>query len=73
MVAANTVMSSKGQVVIPKALRDAAHLKPGQKLAVLAKGRSIVLVPVPELDDLIGILAGQDVSDYREEEDEERG
>jgi AbrB family looped-hinge helix DNA binding protein len=72
-MAANTVMSSKGQVVIPKAIRDRVHLRTGQKLAVLAKGRSIVLVPVPELDDLIGILAGKNVSGYREEEDEERG
>lgn len=71
-MALNTVMSSKGQVVIPKAARERVHLRTGQKLAVLVKGRSIVLVPVPELDDLIGILAGKDIGGYREEEDEER-
>ena len=53
-MAANTVVSSKYQVVIPKEAREHARLRPGQKLAVIVRGKTITLVPIPELEDLIG-------------------
>lgn len=68
-MAVNTVLSSKGQVVIPKVVRDSAHLKPGQKLAVLVEGNTIMLVPVPKLEDLIGFAPEINSDDYRDEED----
>jgi AbrB family looped-hinge helix DNA binding protein len=36
-------MSSKGQVVIPKELRDSLHLKAGTKFQVRVRGNEIVL------------------------------
>ena len=40
-----TVLSSRGQVVLPKAVRDRLGLEAGQRLAVEVSGRSIVLKP----------------------------
>ena len=38
-----TTMTSKGQVTIPKAVRDAVGLKPGQRVAVTVEdGRAII-------------------------------
>lgn len=68
-MALHTVLSSKGQVVIPKLARDAAHLKAGQKLAVLVEGDTVLLVPVPKLEDLIGFAPEVDTGNYRDEED----
>lgn len=40
---ANTRLSSKGQIVIPKDIRDALRLKPGETLTVSRHGRRIIL------------------------------
>jgi AbrB family looped-hinge helix DNA binding protein len=39
----NTVISSKGQVVIPAALRKSLGLHPGKRLRVSRRGRSLIL------------------------------
>ena len=59
-------LSSKYRIEIPKPVRDACGWKPGQEFAFLPKGKHVILVPVPELDDLIGIARGADPSNYRE-------
>lgn len=38
-------LSSKGQIVIPKDIRDALRLQPGERLAVTLKGRKIIMEP----------------------------
>ncbi len=40
--------SSKGQVVIPRDVRRALGLKPGQKVSVTLEGDRAVVVPLPE-------------------------
>jgi len=41
-----TTLTSKGQLVIPKAVRDALHLKSGTSLSVTTDGDRIVLEPI---------------------------
>ena len=41
------MLSSRGQVVLPKGVRDQLGLAPGQRLEVEVSGRSIVLKPEP--------------------------
>ena len=55
-----TRLSSKGQVVLPKAVRDALALKPGDELWVELEDGSIRIVPRKKrrLEDVLGQLPG---------------
>ncbi len=66
---AETVVSSKYQVVIPKAIRERAHLRPGERLMVVLRGRVISLVPEQECEDLFGAFPQLGTFDMREKED----
>lgn len=68
-MAAETVISSKFQVVIPKAIRDRIALEPGTRLAVILKGCVISLVPEMPLADLRGLARGARTEGLREEVD----
>jgi antitoxin PrlF len=47
---ATATVSSKGQVSIPKAVRDRLHLKPGTELTIEVQGESLVMKrAAPEL------------------------
>ena len=64
-----TTISSKYQVVIPKAVRERLHLRPQQKLTVLEKDGMLILVPQVKLEALRGIARGAKVADYRDKKD----
>ena len=64
-----TTISSKYQVVLPRALRESLQLQPRQKLTVLEKDGMIILVPQVRLEDLRGIARGADASGYRDKRD----
>lgn len=56
-----TKLSSKGQVIIPKSLRDSHHWLPGQEFAVIDAGDGVLLrakrsFPLASLNDVAGIL-----------------
>lgn len=64
-----TTISSKYQVVIPKAVRERLNLKPKQKLTIIEKDKMLILIPSTSLSELRGIAAGAVIDDYREKKD----
>jgi AbrB family looped-hinge helix DNA binding protein len=63
------VVSPKYQIVIPKGVREAAGLKVGQRVQVIARGDIVTLVPERPLSHLRGIAKGAPLDDYRDETD----
>ena len=59
-------ISPKYQVVIPKRLREALHLTPGQKVQMIAYEDRIVMIPVRKIADMRGFLEGIDTAVERE-------
>ena len=59
-------LSSKFQISIPKEVRETLNLKPGQRLAFLCAGKSVKLVPQPQVEDVFGIGKGANSDGYRD-------
>ena len=47
-----TTLSSKGQLVIPRSIRQAMSLKPGTKFVIEMAHEQIILKPLPETHDV---------------------
>lgn len=61
-------VSPKYQVVIPKAVREALHLRPGQKMQVIEYDGRIELIPERDIKELRGFLKGINTEFEREED-----
>lgn len=59
-------VSPKFQVVIPRAIREALGLEPGQKMQALEYQDRVELIPVRPAKALRGILRGIDTTVARE-------
>jgi AbrB family looped-hinge helix DNA binding protein len=59
-------VSPKYQVVIPKNIRDALHLLPGQKMKVMEYNGRIELIPDRDISELKGFLMGINTEFVRE-------
>lgn len=68
-MANTTTLSSKFQISIPKAVREAQGWEAGQEFVFIPKGSGVLLVPVPTREQLFGIAKGADPSDYRDRRD----
>lgn len=64
-----TTLSSKFQMSIPKGIREAMNLQPGQRFSVIAKGSTIELVPIRDIAKARGKLKGADTQGYRDRQD----
>ncbi|HZR56405.1 MAG TPA: AbrB/MazE/SpoVT family DNA-binding domain-containing protein [Terriglobales bacterium] len=55
-------MSSKGQIVIPSALREKLNIKTGTRLAVRSENNQLVLQPITKefISSLAGCCKGED-------------
>ena len=62
-------LSTKFQISIPKAVRTEQHWDAGQEFVFIPKGKGVLLMPVPSLEDLKGLAKGANPSDYRDRKD----
>ena len=54
---ASSTITSKGQMTLPKEVRDRLNLKPGDRLDVSVRDHHIVLIPKTlHIADLVGVL-----------------
>ena len=61
-------ISSKFQMVIPRAVREKWNIKPGQKVHLIVYGNRLEVVPVRDIKEARGFLKGMS-SDIEREED----
>jgi AbrB family looped-hinge helix DNA binding protein len=62
-------LSSKYQISIPKAVREEQHWQAGQEFVFLPKGKGVLVMPVPEFEQLAGIAKGARKDGYRDRKD----
>jgi len=68
-MSATATLSSKYQISIPKAVREEQHWESGQEFVFIPKGKGVLVMPVPELDELAGLATGADAEGYRDRQD----
>lgn len=61
-------VSPKYQVVIPKSVREALKLYPGQKMQIVEYAGRIELIPERDIKEFRGFLKGIDTAFKREED-----
>jgi AbrB family looped-hinge helix DNA binding protein len=62
----SVTVSPKYQVVIPKTIREALKLSPGQKMQIAEYGGRIELIPERDIKELRGYLKGINTEFQRE-------
>ena len=68
-MSAVTKLSSKFQISIPKSVREAQSWRAGQEFAFIPKGKGVLIMPVPSIEDLRGIAKGANKDGYRDRKD----
>jgi len=62
-------LSSKFQLSLPKSLREAMHLQPGQQFELIQTGEIIQIVPKTSILELRGRARGARTEGYRDRKD----
>jgi len=60
-------VTSKGQVTIPKEIRDLLHIRTNDKVDFVLEGDKVVLAPVKTLLDLRGVVRSGEKGDFLQE------
>ena len=66
---AQAIVSTKYQIVIPKAVRQDAGIQSGQVVQIIARNGVVTIVPDQPLKNLRGYLRGMKVKNLREKKD----
>jgi AbrB family looped-hinge helix DNA binding protein len=66
---ATATLSSKFQISIPKSVREEQHWEAGQEFVFIPKGTGVLVMPVPEMAQLVGIAKGACTDDVRDRQD----
>lgn len=61
-------VSTKFQVVIPRAIRDSLGIRPGQKVQVIRYEDRIEMIPLRPIQEMRGFLKGIDTAVEREQD-----
>ena len=69
---ANAVVSSKGQVTLPAAMRAKLGLVPGSHIHIEVRGHELVIIPELPMSAYRGILKGYDLGDIEPEKEQDR-
>jgi AbrB family looped-hinge helix DNA binding protein len=62
-------ISSKYQMVIPRAIRERWGIQPGQKVRLVLYENHLEVIPVKDIKDARGFLKGMSTEIERDEED----
>lgn len=62
-------LSSKYQISIPKSVREEQHWQSGQQFVFIPKGKGILVMPVPNLEQLSGLAVGAKSTEFRDRND----
>jgi len=65
-MAATAKLSQKFQISVPKAVREEQNWQAGQEFVFIPKGKGMLLMPVPDFEELRGIGKGADTQDLRD-------
>jgi len=68
-MSATATVSSKFQVSIPREVRQRLALRPGQKVAFIATVEGVLMVPVPDREEIAGMARGANPEGYRDRND----
>jgi len=66
---ATATLSSKFQISIPKSVREEQHWEAGQEFVFIPKGTGVLVMPVPEMAQLVGIAKGACTDNFRDRKD----
>ena len=67
-----TIVSSKGQVILPAAMRAKLGIKPGSHIHFELRGAELVIKPELPLSAYRGMLKGYDLGDIEPEKEPDR-
>lgn len=62
-----STITSKGQITIPKAIRESMNLNPKDKIDFILEGDRVILYPIKTLQDFRGCIETKGISTLAEE------